>query len=141
MCHLQNTCIMIPYNEWQLFVLYFIDIKCGLKLWIKRENYKHHNTDDQCHENVKFYIKLQLQKTVLRETNSSQRSKISASFAFLLIVLSSPTNETHIIMFKLGFWLTWTAKSLLFVVYCAYPGWQDILSKFFKSMYKGILQK
>jgi len=47
MCHLQNTCIMIHYNKWQFFVLYFIDIKCGLKLQIKTKNYKRHNTDDQ----------------------------------------------------------------------------------------------
>ena len=110
----------------------------GDLLWIKSKNCKHHNTDDQCNENVKFYIKLQLEKIVLRETNSSQRSKISASFVFLLTVLDSPTNKTHTIMFMLRFWLTWTAKSLIIIVYCAYPGWQDIFSKFFKSMYKGI---
>jgi hypothetical protein len=124
-----------------VFCFIFYRYICGLKLWIKSKNYKHHNTEDQCHENAKFYIKLQLQNTALRETNSSQRSKISASLSFILMVLDSPTNKTHAIMFKLGFWLTWTAKSPLFVVYCAYPGWQDILSKFFKSMCKGILQK
>jgi len=49
-----------------------------------------------------IFIKLQLQKTVLRKTNSSQRSKISASFAFLLIVLDSLTNKTHTIMLGWG---------------------------------------
>jgi len=103
MYHLQNTCIMIHCIKWQFFVLFFIDIKCGLKLRIKSENYKHNNTDDQCHENAKFCIKLHLKKTVLRETNSSRKSKINTSFAFLLIILHSPTNKTYTIMFNLGF--------------------------------------
>jgi hypothetical protein len=50
---------------------------------------------------AKFYRILQLQKPLLRETSSSQRSKLSESFTLLLIVFNSPTNKTYTILFTI----------------------------------------